>query len=159
MYLIVNSEKDLSKLKEAQNNSNILVWYYADWCGHCQMMKDEWEKLVSSKPTVNLAKVSDNFVSPEDNIVGYPTLKLYKSGKSASGKGKGDVIDFQGSRELDSFKKFLKENVKEKKQIKRSILPRKSRRHMSRRARESRRTSRSRRPRRARKTRRARGKR
>ena len=43
------------------------------------MMKDEWEKLVSSKPTVNLAKVSDNFVKPEDNIAGYPTLKLFKN--------------------------------------------------------------------------------
>ena len=56
-----------SFFSKAQNNSNILVWYYADWCGHCQMMKDEWEKLVNSKPTVNLAKVSDNFVSPYAN--------------------------------------------------------------------------------------------
>ena len=120
MYLIVNSEGDLSKLQEAKNNKNIFVWYYADWCGHCQMMKDEWEKVVKSNPNVNLAKVSDTYVKPEDNIMGFPTLKLFKSEKTPKksaklGKGKEPkIIDYQGSRDADSLLKFIKENVKEK---------------------------------------------
>ena len=48
--------KDINKLQQAKKSTNVLVWYYADWCGHCQMMKDEWEKLVESKPNVSLAK-------------------------------------------------------------------------------------------------------
>ena len=115
MYLIVQSNDDLNKLQKAKNNSNILVWYYADWCGHCQMMKEEWEKLVKSNPHVNLAKVSDNYVSPNDNIAGYPTIKLFKSNRTAAGKRSSDVIDYQGSRDAESLATFLNEHVKEKK--------------------------------------------
>ena len=115
MYLIVKSNDDLNKLQKAKNASNVLVWYYADWCGHCQMMKGEWEKLVNSNPQVNLAKVSDNHVSPNDNIVGYPTLKLFKSNKTAAGKKNPDVIDYQGSRDAQSLQQFVKKNIKPKK--------------------------------------------
>jgi protein disulfide-isomerase A6 len=110
MYLIVNSEQDLNKLNKIKTNSNVLVWYYADWCGHCKMMKDDWEKLIKSKPNVNLAKVSDIYVKPDDNIPGFPTLKLFKSTKTASGKK--SVIEYQGSRDIESFKQFIKKNVK-----------------------------------------------
>lgn len=114
MYIIVQSNEDLNKLQKAKNNSNVLVWYYAEWCGHCQMMKEEWEKLVKSNPHVDLAKVSDDYVSPDDNIRGYPTIKLFKSNKSASGKGNSSVINYEGSRDADSLKTFLNENVKQK---------------------------------------------
>ena len=117
MYLIVESNNDFNKLQEAKKNTNIFVWYYADWCGHCQMMKDEWEKVVKSKPHVNLAKVSDTYVKPEDNIMGFPTLKLFKSNnsvKTAKGKKK-EIIDYQGSRDANSLLKFIKENVKKSK--------------------------------------------
>ena len=107
MYIIVKSGNDLNRLQKAKNSENILVWYYADWCGHCKMMKEEWDKLVESNPHVSLAKVSDNYVSPNDNIVGYPTLKLFKSNKTAAGKNQQDVIDYQGSRDVESFKQFI----------------------------------------------------
>jgi len=118
MYIIVNSNEDLNKLQRAKNSSNVLVWYYADWCGHCQMMKDEWEKLVESKPHVSLAKVSDTYVKPSDNIMGFPTLKLFKGEKKASGKkNDSQVIDYYGSRDAESLKEFLNENVKAKKKV------------------------------------------
>lgn len=139
MYLIVQSNEDLNKLHKAKNDSNILVWYYAEWCGHCQMMKGEWEKLVESNPHVNLAKVSDDYVSPDDNIRGYPTIKLFKSNKTASGKGNPHVIDYEGSRDAQSLKTFLNENVKEK--------PTKRKRRQSRNSRKSR-TNKVRKPRR-----------
>jgi len=150
MYLIVKSNDDLNKLQKAKNASNVLVWYYADWCGHCQMMKGEWEKLVNSNPQVNLAKVSDNHVSPNDNIVGYPTLKLFKSNKTAAGKRNSDVIDYQGSRDAQSLKQFIKENIKPQKQkrkpkgkpTKRSRNPLKSRTVKRRKARRPMRTRR-----------------
>jgi thiol-disulfide isomerase/thioredoxin len=131
MYLIVNSNRDLNKLQKAKQSSNVLVWYYADWCGHCQMMKDEWEKLVNSNPHVDLAKVSDKYVSPNDNIAGYPTLKLFTKNKTAAGKGVNNVIDYQGSRDAESLKQFVKENVKPRRQKnkpkKKSRRPAKSR--------------------------------
>ena len=88
------------------------------------MMKDEWEKLVESNPNVNLAKVSDSYVQPNDNIVGYPTLKLFNSNpKSAAGK-KSKIVDYQGSRDVESFKEFLKKNVKKQKNPKKRSLKR-----------------------------------
>ena len=112
MYLIVNSEKDINKLNKVKNSSNLLVWYYADWCGHCKMMKDEWSKFVKSKPNVSLAKVSDKYVKQTDNIAGFPTLKLYKSEKTATGKNNVKIIDYQGTRDSQSLNKFIKENIK-----------------------------------------------
>ena len=118
MYIIVNSNDDLNKLQQVKNSSNVLVWYYADWCGHCQMMKDEWEKLVESKPNVSLAKVSDTYVKPSDNIMGFPTLKLFKGEKKVAGKkNDSQVIDYYGSRDAESLKEFLNENVKGKKKV------------------------------------------
>ena len=118
MYIIVNSNEDLNKLQKAKNSSNVLVWYYADWCGHCQMMKDEWEKLVESKPNVSLAKVSDTYVKPSDNILGFPTLKLFKGEKNVVGKkNDSQVIDYYGGRDAESLKEFLNENVKAKKKV------------------------------------------
>lgn len=119
MYIIVNSDQELNKLNSQKHKSPWFVWYYADWCGHCQMMKDEWEKLVQSNPNVNLAKVSDSFVKPSDNIAGYPTLKLYNSEKTKSAAGrKPEIVDYQGMRNVDSFKDFLQKHVKQKRQRK-----------------------------------------
>ena len=50
MYIIVKSDQDLSNVQKMKQNSDVFVWYYADWCGHCKMMADDWENLVKSKP-------------------------------------------------------------------------------------------------------------
>jgi thiol-disulfide isomerase/thioredoxin len=115
MYIVVNSPNDLNKLNTQKNKEPWFVWYYADWCGHCQMMKEEWEKLVQSNPNVNLAKVSDSYVKPTDNIVGYPTLKLYNSNSKIAYGKKTKILDYQGNRDVDSFKEFLQKHTKPKK--------------------------------------------
>ena len=64
-------------------------------------------KLEKIKPNVNLARVSDKFTSDEDEIMGYPTIKLFVK--------KSEPIIYQGSRDINSFKDFLKENIRIKK--------------------------------------------
>ena len=42
-----------------------MVLYYADWCGHCQTMKPEWQKVVNkmkNKNNVNVAEVESNHI-------------------------------------------------------------------------------------------------
>ncbi len=70
----------LSKL--LGKNPVVLVFVYADWCGHCQHFKPDWKKLEAT-PNRNMAMVSirdDAFKnSPLNNLVtpeGYPTLSF-----------------------------------------------------------------------------------
>ena len=39
---------DVNGVKNFNNSikdGSWLVWYYADWCGHCKAMENEWENL------------------------------------------------------------------------------------------------------------------
>lgn len=70
----------LSKL--LGKNPVVLVFVYADWCGHCQHFKPDWKKLEAT-PNRNMAMVSirdDAFKnSPLNNLVtpeGYPTVTV-----------------------------------------------------------------------------------
>lgn len=63
-------------------NPVVLVFVYADWCGHCQHFKPDWKKLESA-PHRNMAMVSvrDDALanSPLNNLVtpeGYPTVAV-----------------------------------------------------------------------------------
>ena len=114
MIIDVNSKDNLDMFNQNKTKGPWFVWYYADWCGHCQNMKGEWERL-EKDTNVNLAKVKDQFVTPEDNIVGFPTIKLLNSNKETV---------YNSSRDFGSFKKFLEDNVKPTKRKTPSPRPR-----------------------------------
>ncbi len=78
----------LSKL--LGKNPVVLVFVYADWCGHCQRFKPDWEKLEAS-PNRNMAMVSvrDDALSksPLNNLVtpeGYPTVAVVSANNDVS---------------------------------------------------------------------------
>ena len=56
----LNSVNDLLQKKRPA-----LVWFYADWCGHCQSMKPEWQKFESkcgrTPGNKMVVKVNSNF--------------------------------------------------------------------------------------------------
>lgn len=79
----VREEADLEKFSQLTSKHPIvLVFIYADWCGHCQTYKPIWEKL---KATVNrqmpMARMNDSVLSksPLSNakISGYPSVVLF----------------------------------------------------------------------------------
>ena len=47
MYLKVATDADASKLSELLKDGDWMVLYYAEWCGHCNAMKPEWEKFIT----------------------------------------------------------------------------------------------------------------
>merc|ERR550519_680715 len=85
-------------------NKDVLVEFYAPWCGHCKDLAPTWEKLgekYKDHETVVIAKI-DATANELDaiKVQGFPTIKLFK-------KETNEVVDFNGERTFDGFIKFL----------------------------------------------------
>lgn len=87
----ITSAGQFGKLKGLMGKAPIiLVFVYADWCGHCQHFKPDWKKLEMNKSR-NMPMVSirdDVFTqSPLNNMVtpeGYPTVAVVSPANNAS---------------------------------------------------------------------------
>jgi len=91
------------------NEKDVLIEFYAPWCGHCKELAPKYEAVASK-----LAHMKDLVIAKMDSteneaegvaIEGFPTLKFYKKGQ------KDTPIDFDGDRTEKGILKFLKKNV------------------------------------------------
>lgn len=89
----------------AKNTENdVLVEFYAPWCGHCKQLVPIWDKLgekFADNANIVIAKMDSTANELEDiKIQGFPTIKLFK-------KGDNKVVDYNGERTLEGLTKFL----------------------------------------------------
>jgi len=85
---------------------DVLVEFYAPWCGHCKQLVPIWDKLgekYADHPTIVIAKMDSTGNELEEvKVQGFPTIKLFK-------KGTNEIVDYNGERTEDGFVKFLEE--------------------------------------------------
>merc|ERR1712088_421155 len=94
----MNAEKD------------VLVEFYAPWCGHCKQLVPIWDKLgekYADHESIVIAKMDSTANELEEvKVQGFPTIKLFK-------KGTNEIVDYNGDRTVEGFSNFLEEPPKD----------------------------------------------
>lgn len=95
---MVKHLKNSQEFTEIINSQDVLIDFYADWCGPCQMLAPLLEEI----DTIDILKVNvDEFkdIAASLGIMSIPTLILFRSGKEIKRK--------IGFKNLDEIKKMI----------------------------------------------------
>ncbi|WFD27832.1 protein disulfide-isomerase [Malassezia nana] len=106
---------DLTKTEDYDNvvgkSTGVLVEFFAPWCGHCQRLAPEYEKLADAyagkKDKVIIAKVDgdkNRDLANRINLQGFPTIKYFPPYSEVG-------IDYENERTAEAIAAFLTEKT------------------------------------------------
>lgn len=105
--------------KYVDGSSNILVEFYAPWCGHCKSLAPEWEiagKTFLEDDDIKIAALdatAAQAVATKYGVKGYPTIKFFP-------KGSTTPEDYNGGRTADTIVKWVNDKVGTSRKIKKA---------------------------------------
>jgi protein disulfide-isomerase A1 len=89
---------------------DVLVEFYAPWCGHCKQLAPIWDQLgekFKDSDKIVIAKIDSTANELEDiKVHGFPTIKFFPADSDK-------IVEYNGERTLDGFVKFLESGGKE----------------------------------------------
>ncbi|KAF8332868.1 thioredoxin-like protein [Cantharellus anzutake] len=106
---------------ETQKAGLLLVEFFAPWCGHCKALAPHYEEAATAlkEKNITLAKVDcvdQADLCSENDIQGYPTLKIYRKGKPTEygGPRQADgIISYMTKQSLPAISTVASENLEE----------------------------------------------
>jgi len=101
------TDDTFKKLISGPKDKNVLVDFYANWCGPCKMLAPIMKEVVDENENNILVKVNIDEcrkTALENNITTIPTVQLYKNGVQRG--------EFVGARRKGLVEMFIKEYSK-----------------------------------------------
>jgi len=87
--------------------NNTIIFFYADWCGHCKTFMPIWRELKTKINTEDCNIIefeSQNlFINKIKILQGYPSIFYINSNKNKT-------IEYTGDRTVESILNFLEKN-------------------------------------------------
>jgi protein disulfide-isomerase A6 len=107
-HIVVLTDQNFEKVVYDESK-NVLVKFYAPWCGHCRRLAPEYEEVARAfkdEDSVVIAKydadMHKSFASIH-GVSGYPTVRFFPSGA----RGKDRNVLYEGGRDAKSMVSYV----------------------------------------------------
>ena len=93
--------KEEKEFEELTKEGLVLVDFYADWCGPCQMLSPILEELAKKNKDLKIIKINvDDFqqLAIQNKVLSIPAIKIYKDGKLVN-----QAVGYQELEDLEAL--------------------------------------------------------